>query len=207
MTRRLAAVVGLALWAAPAAAAVVCVGGQLKDAEGRPYTGLARLDFRLVDASTRRELWSEPLEVDAVRGSFVAFLGLREPLPDPGLVGPSWRLAAAPVLGSLLNVGGLSEPAEDIRRADLARLMIRLGLPAPSRRPQTPFEYRRLLSGPIAGLAPPEAVSVAPECAEDADLDGTCPKPLRRVLGREERLLRERLLRASRSVAPVLRVP
>ncbi|MBI4349274.1 MAG: hypothetical protein HY553_20720 [Elusimicrobia bacterium] len=223
---RLAALIGLALWAAPAAAAVVRVQGQLTDSEGRPYTGKARLDFRLFDASARRELWSEPLEVDAVKGVFVAFLGLgasrpaleiqsatfgglavretagAEPLPDPGRVRPSWRLVAEPALGSRLAVGSLSEPAEDLRRAELARLMIRLGLPATEKRFQNPAEYRRLLSGSFAGFAPPDTVSTAPECAETADLDGTCPKPLRRVLGREERLLRERLLRVSRSGAP-----
>ena len=195
------AILALLLAALPASASTyVRVQGTLADGNGRPGSGLARLDFRLVDLRTHHELWSEPLEVEAVNGVFVAFLGLSERLPQAFAVKSSWRLVAEPPLGSSWKVGALVEPEEDVRRAQLARLMVRLGMPAPEARVETPYEYRRLLAEGPAGHAPPETISTAPECAEGGAIDGTCPRPLRRVLGREEKLLRDRLLRASRLV-------
>ncbi len=196
---RVPAILALLLASNPVSAATfVRVQGTLTDAHGRPMTGLARLDFRLVDLKTRREVWSEPLEVEAVKGVFVAFLGLTSRLPQAFAVKPSWRINAEPPIGSSWKVGALVEPEEDLRRAQLARLMVRLGLPPPEARVETPYEYRKLLTGGPAGSAPPETISTAPECAEGGSIDGTCPKALRRVLGREEKLLRDRLLRAVR---------
>jgi hypothetical protein len=163
---------------------------------------MARLDFRLVDPASKVEAWSEPLEVSVVHGVFVAALGLREPLPSPQSVRPTWRLVAEVPMGSGWSVGALTEAEDDLRDARLAGLMLRLGLePASSGSTMAP-QYRRLLAGPAAGHAPPEAVSAAPECAEGGAAEIACPRDLQRVLGREERLLRARLARLARQQRP-----
>ncbi|MBI5200428.1 MAG: hypothetical protein HY925_02480, partial [Elusimicrobia bacterium] len=138
------AILALLLAALPASAATyVRVQGTLHDAKGRPHTGLARLDFRLVDLKTHAEMWSEPLEVEAVKGTFTAFLGLTSRMPQSFAVKPTWRLTAEPPLGSSWKVGPLVEPEEDLKRAQLGRLMVRLGMDAPDARVETPYEYRK----------------------------------------------------------------
>lgn len=197
MIRYGATLLCLGLAAVPAAAVpAVRVQGTLTDASGRTLTGIARLDFRIVEPLSKVELWSEPLEVEVVDGVFMATLGLRQPLPSPSIVRGHWKLVAEPPMGSGWLVGPLAEPEEDVRGAQLARLMTRLGLEPEPGSPM-PAEYRALLAEPPHGFPPPEAVSAAPECAEGGAAD-TCPRGLQRVLGREERLLRARLGRLAR---------
>lgn len=185
----------LLAFAAPASAAPLRVQGTLTDAAGRPFTGVAQLDFRILDRGARAEVWSEPQSVEVIRGVFVAVLGERQRLPRPSAVRPMWRLYAEGPIGSGWTFVPLSEPTEDLRRIELSRLLLRLGVEPGEPLPDTPVEYRWLLSGHSPSFAPPETVSAAPDCAEAAPPGGACPKPLQRVLDREERLLRSRLSR------------
>lgn len=185
----------LVAFAAPASAAPLRVQGTLTDAVGRPFTGVAQLDFRILDRASRVEVWSEPQSVEVVRGVFVAILGEHRRLPRTSAVKPTWRLYAEGPIGSGWTFVPLTEPTEDLRRVELSRLLLRLGVDPGEPLPDTPVEYRWLLSGHSPRFAPPETVSVAPDCAEAAPPGGACPKPLQKVLDREERLLRSRLSR------------
>lgn len=184
--------------AAPSSAAALRVQGGLTDAAGRPYTGFARLDFRILERGSRGEVWSEPQEVEVVRGVFVAVLGERVRMPRPSAVRSNWKLYAEGPIGSGWTLVPLSEPREDLRRLELRRLLLKLGVEPGEPLPEAPVEYKRLLSGHFPTFAPPETVSVSPDCAEAAPAGGSCPKPLQRVLDREERLLRARLSRLNR---------
>ncbi|MBI4423763.1 MAG: hypothetical protein HY554_08550 [Elusimicrobia bacterium] len=182
--------------AAPAAASTLRVQGTLVDRSARPLTGLARLDFRLVDSAGRGEVWDEIQEVKVVRGAFLATLGQERGLPPPGALRPSWRLAAVAPLDSGWTVGPLREPDDLERRSQLDRLLRRLGSePRPAPVP-VPAEYRRLLAPRPGRLWPLGFAAQGRDgCLPGA---GDCPRALQRVLQSEERLLRSRLETAAR---------
>ena len=129
--RRLSVVffLGFALGSQAWAAATLRVKGELANGQGKTMTGLASLEFLILDLDRGgREVWRELKEVRVSSGRYAVLLGDTRPLPLRGLL-PGWRLTVRPPLGSGWVASRPSlDNSEDPRRTQLRGLLERFGV-------------------------------------------------------------------------------
>lgn len=120
---------GLALSSQAGAAATLRIKGELSNAQGKPLTGVASLEFLILDLDRGgREVWRELKEVRVASGRYLALLGDVRPLPLRGVL-PGWRLTVRPPLGSgWVASRPVLDSSEDPRRTQLRGLLERFGV-------------------------------------------------------------------------------